>query len=272
MENSISIIIPTYNSINYIRHTIYSIQAQTRCNVELIVVDSGSTDGTVEFCQPFADKILYYPPGNMYAAINEGMNVASHEIVTYINSDDCYYQDVLQNYLSYFIENGFDFAYALGDYVDNNGRFRSSIYTPGIEDVKSYMNAGILTFIQPSAIYTKELFNRLGGFNNTKFRYCADYDFFFKVFNSGCKIGYFKERVVTFRITNNQLSNANAVVMKNEENEVLNNYSYYKKPQRLLYKMLFKVKNSVNIIMRATRGYQMSGKLKISRLMTPFTN
>jgi len=268
--NRISIIIPTYNSIKFIQHTLYSILSQTNCEKEIIVVDSGSKDGTVEFCAGKVDKVIYYPPGSMYAAINEGIRNASNEIVTYINSDDCYYHDILADYLNYIIEKDLDFAYALGDYMDANGVFRSSIYTPDVKLVKKYLEAGLLTFIQPSVIFKKKVFDILNGFNTTSLKYCSDYDFYCRVFKSDFSIGFYKKRVVTFRISDNQISNAHKGIMLAEEISIMSQYSTLSSFEKLWVRVMFKYHNAGNIFLRVLRGYQLSGKIKVSKSMSPF--
>lgn len=270
MSKSISIIIPTYNSIKYIQYTIYSILSQTNCVKEIIIVDSGSTDGTIEFCKDKVDVILYHPPGNMYAAINEGIKTASNKVVTYINSDDCYYQNVLSGYLDFFHDNDLDFSYALGDFVDSNGKFRSSIYTPDVAEAKKYLESGLVTFIQPSAIFKKNVFDVLEGFNCNSLKYCADYDFYFRVFKSNFSIGFYKEWVVTFRVSDNQLSNANRNEMDNEAQSVLFTHSTTSNLSKIYFRFKFKIKNSLNIFFRILRSYQLTGKIKVIRALSPF--
>lgn len=270
MKNKISLVIPTFNSITYIKRTVYSILEQSNCEVEIIVVDSGSKDGTIEFCEKYVDKVLFCPPGNMYSAINLGLTEASNDIVAYINSDDFFYENVLYDYINYFNENNFDFMYSQGDFVDDNGRFRSSGYTPGINDLKKYFEIGLMPIIQPTIIYKKELFNRLKGFADSKYKFCADFDFCFRAINSDANIGFYDFRTVCFRVSNKQITNTHADTMQEELKQILSGKMATSLLKKIFYQFQYKFKNSGNIFLRSYRGLQLTGKISITRVIAPF--
>ena len=69
---SLSIITPTLNSANTLPATLESISSLVKAGAEHIVVDSGSTDDTLQIAKCFGSKVLHCAPGNMYSAINEG--------------------------------------------------------------------------------------------------------------------------------------------------------------------------------------------------------
>ena len=101
----VSIITPCLNSAKFIERTINSVLNQSYKNIEYIIIDGGSVDGTVDIIKKYEDKLSYWlsePDGGMYCAINKGMRIAKGEIVGYLNSDDAYYPDTLKKVISFF--------------------------------------------------------------------------------------------------------------------------------------------------------------------------
>jgi len=91
VEKKISIITPVFNGSKYIEITINSVLSQTYQNIEYIIVDGGSTDGTKELIEKYRnriDKIIYQNDNSMYEAIETGFNLASGEYFHWLNSDD----------------------------------------------------------------------------------------------------------------------------------------------------------------------------------------
>ena len=88
MENKISIITPVFNGAKYIETTIKSILSQTYNNIEYIVVDGGSTDGTKEIIEKYKnkiDKIIFQNDNSMYEALETGFNIASGKYFYWLN-------------------------------------------------------------------------------------------------------------------------------------------------------------------------------------------
>lgn len=96
----ISIIVPIYNSEKYLAITVNSILNQTYKDLELLLIDDGSTDGTSKICDDFAKKdsrvkSFHIPNGGVSAARNFGLDNAHGELLTFSDSDDYYYPDHL---------------------------------------------------------------------------------------------------------------------------------------------------------------------------------
>jgi glycosyltransferase involved in cell wall biosynthesis len=89
---TVSVIIPTYNSANFIGNAVQSVLDQTDTIFEIIVVDDGSTDDTPLVLEPFKDKIRYLATENRGAAHarNTGMKAASGKYIAFLDADDLY--------------------------------------------------------------------------------------------------------------------------------------------------------------------------------------
>lgn len=103
-ESKISVIVSVYNVQNYIEKSVQSIQNQTYQNLEIILVDDGSTDNSGNICDEFAKKdarikVLHKSNGGLSSARNEGIRVATGEYITFVDGDDwideTMYEDML---------------------------------------------------------------------------------------------------------------------------------------------------------------------------------
>src|ERR1700741_2339226 len=104
----ISIITPSYNQGKYIEQTILSVIEQGYPDYELIIIDGGSTDDTIEVIKKYESKIAYWiseKDNGQADAINKGLAKATGEIFNWINSDDILEKDALQIIGEYFLNN-----------------------------------------------------------------------------------------------------------------------------------------------------------------------
>lgn len=120
-----SIIIPIYNVYNYVNKTIESALNQSESNIEVILVDDGSTDGSGEICNEYAERdkrviVIHKKNGGLSSARNAGTEVASTEYVMYLDGDDYLRQDAVERCLETMKEYPSDFIQFLYQEVGEN--------------------------------------------------------------------------------------------------------------------------------------------------------
>ena len=125
----ISVVTVCYNAVKELERTMLSVLNQTYDNVEYIVIDGGSTDGTVEIIKKYADRLAYWvsePDKGIYDAMNKGIKVATGEWINFMNAGDEFFNDVvIQNIRNNNIIDD-NYAMIVGDTVVNldNVRYR----------------------------------------------------------------------------------------------------------------------------------------------------
>lgn len=130
----ISIITPSFNQVEFIEETIRSVLLQGYPNIEYIIIDGGSTDGSVNIINKYEKWLAYWiskPDQGQTYAINEGFKMASGNILAWINSDDYYEISILQHVANYLYSyNDVDFIYGDLNCIDRYGTI-NNIFKPG---------------------------------------------------------------------------------------------------------------------------------------------
>lgn len=132
----VSVIIPVYNSLPFLKDSIESIIAQTYQEWELIIVDDGSTDGSVELIKQYAERdsrirlILLGENKGAAIARNRGIQEARGRYIAFNDSDDMWKPHKLERQLRFMKETGALFSFTAFDKIDENGKFLKRISVP----------------------------------------------------------------------------------------------------------------------------------------------
>ena len=174
----LSIITVCYNSISTITDTIESVLSQSCSNIEYIIIDGGSEDGTLEVINRYKEKIYHIVSESdygIYDAINKGINLATGDVIGILNSDD-YYSDefVLEKVLSVFSDKKVDAIFADLVYV----------HPDKLNNVVRYYSAADFSLTKfaygwmpphPTFFVKREIYEKYGLFK-TDYKIAADFE------------------------------------------------------------------------------------------------
>jgi len=197
----ISIVTPSYNQAEFLERTILSVINQNYSNLEYIIIDGGSTDGSVEIIRKYEKYLSYWvnePDKGQADAINKGFKRATGDILAYLNSDDVYLQNVLHvvamKFIRYrdvgiFYGNG----YLINEY---DSILREDRFTPFI---KIGLISGGTGFCQPSLFWKRDAYIKVGGVDQN-LKFCIDLDLLAKFSMNKLKFRFIKEYLSAYRI------------------------------------------------------------------------
>ncbi len=188
----ISIITPALNQYKFIERTIKSVLSQNYPNLEYIIIDGGSTDGTIDILKKYQKKLQWYSQKDkgQTDALNRGLRLSTGQFITYLNSDDIYLPDALSKVAQHFIKHP-ESVWLTGKcrIINETGNYIRSLTTIWknfwLKNLQSHKNRlfflSILNYIsQPATFWSREAFNKIGKFDEN-LRYTMDYDYWFRL-------------------------------------------------------------------------------------------
>ncbi len=197
-----SIITPVFNCAKTIEQAVKSVSGQSCQDVEHIIVDKGSTDGTLGIIEKHKNsslRVIHEPKEGLYAAINRGLEAAGGEIIGILNADDIYANNRVLELVSKKMNEGLDACWGNLYYVQNNDtdkivRFWVSSEASAKKLRKGWMPAHPTFFVR-SRVYRKY------GYFNTHFKISADYEIMLRfLYKYGIKGGYIPQVLTKMRM------------------------------------------------------------------------
>ncbi|MCL5666525.1 MAG: glycosyltransferase [Patescibacteria group bacterium] len=185
----ITVVTASFNSQDYIRRAIDSVQSQAYPNVEHIIMDGGSTDGTLEILKSYGNKIKWFsgPDRGIYDALNKGFKQAAGSVFTWLDSDNFYLsENVLSAVARAFSQDSnLDLVVTNGKVVYPDLDLEEKV-RPKIPGYLELLNRGN-RFMPECMFYKKELYFRSGGLN-LNLRLLSDYELWLKFFRLRPKV------------------------------------------------------------------------------------
>lgn len=224
----VSIIIPVYNGSDYIRESIQGALNQTYKNLEIIVVNDGSTDGgkTEQVILSFGNKIKYYHKenGGVSSALNYGIEKMTGDYFSWLSHDDNYsptkISDAVQLLGKYRNEKKI-IAFTEGNYIDSHSNIIKAFPDKFVIE-KIYSGTDILVYMLTKGtlngccmLIPKQAFEECGLFDE-QLRYNQDALMWYKIFGSGYRLVSDNKKNVMYRIHEKQTSNTRSDLLQHD--------------------------------------------------------
>lgn len=207
----VSVILPTYNRAALLPEALASVLGQTHGDLELVVVDDGSTDDTRQVVAPFlADgrvRYFFQPNQGLAATRNRGVAEASGDLLAFLDSDDAYPPDALERHLAVLVADpgvgmtvgGYDFMDADGQHLGRRRPWEEG----GQTDLTGWL---FHCYTMPGAVMLRrQWFERAGGFD-AGLEVMEDWDLFMRLAALQCPMAWVPASVCRYRIHADTLS------------------------------------------------------------------
>ena len=242
----VSIVIPVYNGSNYMQEAIDSALNQTYLNVEVIVVNDGSSDGgkTDSIAKSYGDKIRYFEKSNggSSSAINYGISQMRGEWFSWLSHDDLYVTEKVEKQMAYIKSLQLDVSeiskhifFSASELINANGKVIRAFDREKAKEIAEALDLfphnGYLiaeprkyNFHGCSCLVHKSAFEDVGGFDE-KLRLLNDLDMWFRLYAANYKVHYIPEPLVKGRIHAKQVSKSIGFSCHNPEQDIFCNRS-----------------------------------------------
>jgi glycosyltransferase involved in cell wall biosynthesis len=229
-EHKISLIIPVYNVEKYINQCLDSVINQTYTNIQIILVDDGSTDGCPRICDEYKEKdtrieVIHKKNGGLADARNAGLRIATGDYIGYVDSDDYIHPKMYEILIKSCIENKSEISMCRFQIFENTAtehdyaQINTKTFTSD-EILSAYINENTEELITPSVwckLFKKEIVEEL------KFptgKLCEDIVYTTKAFRKADKIMYLDAELYYYRQRMGSIMNDNSVLVKRIQQEI----------------------------------------------------
>jgi len=216
----ISIITVVWNNKKTIKDAIDSVLSQTYRDIEYIIVDGASTDGTIEIVKSYGDKISKFiseKDKGIYDGLNKGISLATGDLVAFLHSDDIYADETILE----------DIAKEFQSDATLDGVYGDLVYTPKSDISKvlrywksrnfesSLLKKGWMP-AHPTLFLKREVYEKYGGFD-LGFKIAGDYDFMLRVLSAGIKVKYIPKVLYKMRVGGESNKSLKNIMLKSKE-------------------------------------------------------
>ena len=182
----VTIVTVVFNGEKYLEQTIQSVINQTYDNIEYIIIDGGSTDGTLDIIRKYEKVIDYWvsePDAGIYDAMNKGIILSRGKLIGLINSDDWYLENAVETVVETYLNNSKSNVIITGAIyrTDSQGNILFKLNKPA-----SFLHQKINRIMpvnHPATFVDREVYAEIGLFDE-QYKIAGDYDFIYRVYYS----------------------------------------------------------------------------------------
>jgi glycosyltransferase len=216
----ISIITSVWNNKETIKNAIDSVLSQTYGNIEYIIVDGASSDGTIEIVQSYGDKITNFiseKDKGIYDGLNRGVSLATGDVVAFLHSDDIYASHTIIEEIAKVFEYDSSLDGVYGDlvYTPKNDINKVLRYWKSKEYNNSLLKKGWMP-AHPTLFLKKDVYEKYGKFD-LDFKIAADYDFMLRVLKNNIKVEYIPKVMYKMRVGGESNKSIKNIILKSKE-------------------------------------------------------
>lgn len=256
----ISIITVSFNALSTIENTVNSIINQNYSNIEYIIIDGGSTDGTIDIIKKYAQNITYWisePDKGIYDAMNKAIKLAKGEWINFMNCGDSFYcEDTIEQVIEYISKNrNVDIIY--GNVIINSNIGKYMILPENLRNISIHLPFCHQSTFVKTSIAQKYLFD-------LQYKFVADYNFFYCIYKKGYTFLYINIPIANYQTGEGFTSNHMYQCIL-EEYKVGNRF--FSKTTNWKYKIkFFLIKNLPQIIVNKLRYLQYKNNSRFIKL------
>jgi glycosyltransferase involved in cell wall biosynthesis len=244
----ITVITVVFNGEKYLENTILSVINQTYDNVEYIIIDGGSTDGTIDIIKKYEERLDYWiseSDDGIYDAMNKGVSLCSGDIIGLINADDWYEIEAILIIANKFITNSGAILHGSMNIIKENKFYYTAKPALNLSSLKKGMIINHPTVFVPSSLYKKY------GFFSTDYKIASDWDLMLKFYCRGVNFLFIDIILANFRlggasysVNNLSIKEKHQIRIKNKVVGIIDKYYYIELLKSILFgKYLSRVSN-----------------------------
>jgi glycosyltransferase involved in cell wall biosynthesis len=234
----VSVIIPAYNASSWIVETIDSVLSQDYQNIEIIVIDDGSTDDTRNIINTFGNDVKYFYKNNggQSSARNLALKYAKGKYVAFIDSDDLWETNKLSLQVELLESTGLKWVYSDGIAFDSSTKLELFKFSQKSEHYKGDILVNLFKscFIpMPSVIVNNEVFQKVGFFNeDNRFRNREDWEMWIRIAES-YPVAYISKELVKYRVHKNSVTGTESLIQRLNGNILVIEQAVQRNPYHL---------------------------------------